>query len=101
MLEIEPGTAFVANCGSLVAEVNDVVDTGSKGHRFIKANTGMDALTRPSLYGSRHPIISIPLSSDEDRPILDYAVVGHCCETGDLFTQKLGGDLELRPLRET
>mgnify|MGYP007088256918 CR=1 FL=1 len=35
----------MVNCGSLIAEVNDVVDTGSNGSKFIKLNTGMDAVT--------------------------------------------------------
>ncbi|MCE9500584.1 MAG: diaminopimelate decarboxylase, partial [Leptospira sp.] len=26
----------------------------------------------------------------------EYVVVGHCCESGDVFTQKMGGDPETR-----
>lgn len=55
----------MANCGSLIAEVNDVVNTGAKGHSFIKLNTGMDAITWPSLYGSRHPIVTVPSNENE------------------------------------
>ena len=60
----------------------------------------MDAVTRPSLYGSRHPIVTVPKNEKESQ-IIEYAVVGHCCETGDLFTQKLGGDIDLRPMIKT
>jgi diaminopimelate decarboxylase len=35
-LEIEPGTFLVANVGSLVSTVQDIVSTGSDGHTFIK-----------------------------------------------------------------
>lgn len=75
----------MVNCGSLIAEVNDVVDTGSNGYKFIKLNTGMDAVTWPSLYGSWHPIIVLNRVKEAEE-IINYAVVGHCCETGDLFT---------------
>jgi len=90
-LEIEPGTYFMACSGVLLARVNDVVGTGQNGYNFVKLNTGMDALTRPCLYGSKHPIhfISSDPSRDEERMVLDgqLVVAGHNCETGDLFTQ--------------
>ena len=35
-LEIEPGTFLVANAGALLAEVHDIVSTGSDGYNFIK-----------------------------------------------------------------
>ena len=54
-LEIEPGTHMMALCGSIISRVVDKVNTGTKGFEFIKLDTGMDANTRPSLYGSRHP----------------------------------------------
>jgi hypothetical protein len=38
-LEIEPGTFLVANVGSLVSTVQDIVSTGSDGHTFIKVYT--------------------------------------------------------------
>lgn len=59
-LEIEPGTFLVANAGSLVCTVQDVVSTGSEGYEFIKLDAGMTELLRPSLYGAPHPIIVVP-----------------------------------------
>lgn len=88
-LEIEPGTFFVANAGAVVATVIDVVDTGKEGHWFIKTDTGMTEILRPSLYGSQHPIVVIPRLAEE-RPTKDYLVVGHCCESGDLLTPEPG-----------
>jgi diaminopimelate decarboxylase len=32
--------------------------------------------------------------------LTDYVVVGHCCESGDVFTQKEGGEPESRRMRE-
>jgi len=81
-LEIEPGTYLSANCGSLIAEVDDVVDTGANGYEFLKLNTGMDTITRPALYGSEHPIVVLN-DATETR---DYVICGHCCESGDVFT---------------
>ena len=39
-LEIEPGTYLVANSGSLLCAVQDIVDTGKSGHTFIKLDAG-------------------------------------------------------------
>ncbi|MCX8000215.1 MAG: diaminopimelate decarboxylase, partial [Leptospiraceae bacterium] len=97
-LEIEPGTSLIANCGSLISEIVDIVNTGKNGYTFIKLNTGMDANTRPSLYGARHPLIVVEREEQNPNEVQEYVVVGHCCESGDLFTQKMGGDLETRLL---
>lgn len=59
-LEIEPGTFLVANAGSLVCTVQDVVSTGSTGYEFIKLDAGMTELLRPSLYGALHPLVVVP-----------------------------------------
>lgn len=82
-LEIEPGTYLTANAGSLVASVIDVVDTGEEGYTFLKIDSGMTELMRPSLYGSQHPIVVVNGLSEKHRK---YVVVGHCCESGDLLT---------------
>ena len=81
-LEIEPGTFLLANSGSLLCRVQDLTDTGSDGYSFIKLNTGMTEILRPSLYAAQHPIIIIN-QSDTTK---DYVVSGHCCESGDLLT---------------
>lgn len=49
MLEIEPGTFLVANAGVLVSTVQDIVTTGESGHVFIKLDSGMTEVLRPSL----------------------------------------------------
>jgi diaminopimelate decarboxylase len=97
-LEIEPGTYLIALCGSILTSVMDIVNTGSKGYEFIKLDTGMDTNTRPSLYGSRHPFIVLP--KNPKTKTKQYVIVGHCCESGDLFTQEMGGGIETRELTE-
>jgi len=93
-LEIEPGTYLSANCGSLICDVDDITDTGADGYQFLKLNTGMDALTRPALYASEHPIIVL----NESEETCDYVVCGHCCESGDVFTIDESDTLKPRTL---
>lgn len=97
-LEIEPGTFLVANAGAIVANVIDVVDTGSKGYRFIKTDTGMAEILRPSIYGAQHPII-LMLPDGESRPEHSYIITGRCCESGDILTPALGDPEALAPRR--
>jgi diaminopimelate decarboxylase len=101
-LEVEPGTYLVANAAALVATAIDVVDTGEGGYRFIKVDTGMTEILRPSMYGAQHPIEVVPADSD-DRARADYLVVGHCCESGDILTPEPGNPegLQTRNLVET
>ena len=95
-LEIEPGTFLVANACALLSKVQDVVSTGEGGYNFIKLNTGMTELLRPSIYGAQHPIsLSQGLEKDATE---DYVVVGHCCESGDILTPA-PGDPELLATR--
>ena len=101
-LEIEPGTFLAANSASLITEVIDIVDTGKDGYHFIKVNAWMTEVTRPSLYGSQHPIIVIPWVSlengeKENSWVKDYIVVGHNCESGDIFTPAPGDPEWLLP----
>ena len=95
-LEIEPGTFLVANACALLSKVQDVVSTGEGGYNFIKLNTGMTELLRPSIYGAQHPISL--LQGLEQDATEDYVVVGHCCESGDILTPA-PGDPELLATR--
>ena len=95
-LEVEPGTFLVANAGALLSKVQDVVSTGEGGYEFIKLDTGMTELLRPSIYGAQHPISL--LQSSENSEAKDYVIVGHCCESGDILTPT-AGDPELLATR--
>ena len=90
-LEIEPGTWLVAHAGTLLAEIVDIVDTGESGHTFLRLNTGMNDLIRPTMYGAQHEIKV--LNSDKKKK--NYIVVGHNCETGDVLTPAPGNPEEL------
>ena len=113
-LEVEPGTFLVCNAGALVTRVQDRVTTfGSTnapgivgaaakgpGHTFLKLDSGMTEIMRPSLYGAQHPIVSIPAEAAADGAdgadgagaggAEAFVVVGHCCESGDLLTPAPG-----------
>ena len=110
-LEVEPGTFLVCNAGALVTRVQDRVTTfGSTnapgivgaaakgpGHTFLKLDSGMTEIMRPSLYGAQHPIVSIPAGAAADGAdgadaggAEAFVVVGHCCESGDLLTPAPG-----------
>ena len=66
------------------------VSTGADGHTFLKLDTGMTELLRPSLYGAQHPTVIVEGSSQPDDGSSSdagtYVLVGHCCESGDLVT---------------
>jgi diaminopimelate decarboxylase len=96
-LEIEPGTYLVANACSVLATVQDTASTGKEGYDFLKLDTGMTEILRPSLYGSQHPISILPSASSAG--FKDYIVVGHCCESGDILTPAPAEPERLQPRR--
>ena len=95
-LEIEPGTFLVANAGALICSVIDVVDTGANGYDFIKVDSGMTEIVRPSMYGAQHPIVVVP-AAPEQRTTKEYVVAGHCCESGDILTPEPGNAEGIKP----
>jgi len=94
-LEVEPGTYITANCAVLLSTVDDIVDTGEYGYTFIKLDTGMNDFVRPAMYGSQHPIAVVSRSKQEQ----DYVVVGHNCESADVFTVQPDDPGALAPRR--
>lgn len=92
-LEVEPGTWLVAHAGTLYAEVVDAVDTGPDGHAFLRLNTGMNDIIRPSMYGAQHKIEVLNDNTEKE----EYVVVGHNCETGDILTPASGDPEGLEP----
>ena len=83
-LEIEPGTFLIANASNILSTVQDIVDTGESGYNFLKLDTGMTDILRPSLYGAQHPILTLPKDTSSSEK--DYIICGHCCESGDILT---------------
>ncbi|MCZ8234884.1 MAG: diaminopimelate decarboxylase [Inhella sp.] len=95
-LEIEPGRYLVAEAGALIAEVRAVKRQGRVP--FVLVDAGFNELMRPAMYGAHH---GLRLVSGDGRPPADSApsaVAGPLCESGDVFTQGAGGDIELRAL---
>lgn len=92
-LEVEPWTYLVANSGTLVTQVQDIVDTWKEGYNFIKINAWMTELTRPTMYWAQHPI-SVLSDSTKQK---EYLIVWHCCESWDIFTPENGDPEWLKP----
>ncbi len=88
-LVLEPGRLIVGNAGILVSKVIRVKDT--KDRKFIVIDAAMNDLTRPSMYGSYHEIITVN-QSEEDLEAVD--IVGPICESSDVF----GRDRQLSPV---
>ena len=90
---LEPGRTIVANAGILVVEVLYTKTSGDK--RFAICDAGMNALLRPSHYGSFHFIwpVAPGVAMTPARRALDpkmegtaaQDVVGPLCETGDFL----------------
>ena len=87
---------MMANAGALLTTIQDVTSTGAEGCSFLKLDAGMTEVLRPSLYGARHPVVSLPrvTTGNETK---QYVVVGHCCESGDLITSAEGQPDVLEP----
>lgn len=85
-LEIEPGTYFVAHAGTLVATIDDIVDTGADGYTFLRLDTGMNDFLRSTLYGAQHEMEVM----NDAKETAEYVVVGHNCESGDILTPAPG-----------
>jgi diaminopimelate decarboxylase len=94
-LEMEPGTWLVAAAGSLITEISDIVDTGAEGYTFLRVNTGMNDILRPTLYGAQHRLYV--LGDHEGHE--DYVVVGHNCESGDILTTAPHEPEQIEPRR--
>ena len=95
--EIEPGTFLLANCGALLTTVQDICDTGKDGYKFLKLDSGMTDILRPSIYGAQHPIYI--LAKTAQKKTAEYIVVGHCCESGDILTPANADPEALAPRR--
>ncbi len=95
-LEIEPGNFLVTNAGTLVTTIIDAKDTGNNGYHFLIIDGGMTEILRPSLYGAQHPLVVIGRAENSNE-MMDYAVSGHCCESGDMLTVAPGDSETLSP----
>lgn len=84
-LHVEPGRSVVGQCGSLIARVLYVKQSGEKTFAILDA--GMTELIRPALYQSYHKIEN--LSARAGEPRAKYDVVGPICESSDCFGKEV------------
>lgn len=92
-IEVEPGRYLVAESGVLVTEVRGTKGSGSIDYVFVDA--GFHTLLRPAMYGSFHRITAIGKSATVTKP---RVVAGPLCESGDVLTQREGGELDTQRL---
>ena len=96
-LEIEPGRFLVAQAGALIAEVRAHKHVGS--NRFVLVDAGFNDLMRPVMYGAQHRISLLDSGgSERTGQRHDTVVAGPMCESGDVFTQRAGGEVVTAPL---
>lgn len=96
-LEIEPGRFLVAESGVLVSQVRAVKQMGSR--HFVLVDAGFNDLMRPAMYGSYHHISAMAGDGRElGEETIESVVAGPLCESGDVFTQLEGGNVETRAL---
>lgn len=99
-LELEPGRFLVAESGVLLARVRAIKEAGTQ--HFTLVDAGFTELVRPAMYGSYHhmhiqrqDVSGTVQVLDPQRPTI---VAGPLCESGDVFTQVEGGDVQPRML---
>ena len=77
---LEPGRYFVGEAGIILAKVNQI--RTKSAYNYLGIDAGMNAVIRPMLYGSYHPIYN--LSKVNSASTVSYQVVGNICESGDI-----------------
>jgi diaminopimelate decarboxylase len=76
----------------LITEVRAVKRQGSVP--FVLVDAGFNELMRPAMYGAFHGMRIL----GKGGALTPTAVAGPLCESGDVFTQSAGGEVEPRPL---
>ena len=78
-LVIEPGRFIVAESGTLLTRVTTIKN------KYIRVDTGMSTLLRPSLYNAYQPIILA--NNTKAEYIQEANIVGPICENTDFFAK--------------
>ena len=97
-LEIEPGRFLVAESGILISQVRAIKKMGDKN--FVLIDAGFNDLMRPTMYGSYHHVSVVTKDNRniKETETIDTIIGGPLCESGDIFTQKEGGNITTRKL---
>jgi len=80
---IEPGRYIVCDAEVLLTRVNTLKVTPFR--KFVGVDAGFNALIRPAMYGSYHPIVVANRLGMAEEEI--YDVAGPLCESGDLLAR--------------
>jgi diaminopimelate decarboxylase len=91
-LLLEPGRSLIASAGLLLTRV--IYKKTNHGKTFLVADTAINDLIRPALYGAYHEVVPVEATGNTSREIVD--VVGPVCETGDFLAR----DRELPIVKE-
>jgi diaminopimelate decarboxylase len=97
-LQIEPGRYVVAECGYLIADVQNLKQTPD--YHFAIVNTGFNHNPRPAIYGAYHPIEFVSIDGRQMIGSNPYVIAGYLCESGDVFTRTEDGTLAPRSFPE-
>ena len=89
-LHVEPGRSLVGQCGSLVSRV--IFVKRGESRTFVIADTGLNDLLRPALYGAYHKVENLTSTSVQ---MASYEIVGPICESSDVI-----GEDRLLPLTQ-
>lgn len=98
VVELEPGTYLTANAGSIISRVIDVTDNRPSSRYFIKIDSGLTEIIRPSFYGAPHPLVAVSKDGTIPADGPDACVAGHCCIAGDMLTNQVGNADILEPI---
>ena len=79
-LVLEPGRSILGNAGILLTKLEYLKET--EAFNFAIADSGMNDLLRPSLYGAWHKITTIEKNSEPPR---SFNIVGPVCESADII----------------
>ncbi len=78
-LWMEPGRFMIASAGVLLTAVTQLKGKGEVG--YVGAETGMNSLIRPALYGSVHTIVNLSNLDEPNSRLVN--IVGTICESAD------------------
>jgi diaminopimelate decarboxylase len=83
-LTIEPGRSIIAPAGVALYRVGSV----KRGARtYVAVDGGMADNIRPTAYGAKYT--AVVASRVDENTLIDVAIAGKYCETGDILIQKI------------
>jgi diaminopimelate decarboxylase len=86
---IEPGRWIVSEAGITLYSIESIKETGTspEDRVWINVDGGMYDNPRPCLYGAKY--IAVIADKINEAPVREYAIAGHCCESGDILIEAI------------